>query len=467
MKIDSPFAAAGAQWTFREKDGRMSERSEFSFVPETSAERRESAKRARHRGCPFLPTFLGKQKSRAGHGGAAPAMIFPFFFWLLLTTVPAMATDLQLGGHLKSLDIHLQSPPQSGLNSGEVSSNRLRLDLTGPLAEGTDFELSAENILLYTDPPGLLPLPRASVNRTVDLEKSWNEGGRFQDQLFIDRFNLRTEKFGTEWTVGRQAVGFGRIALFSPLDIIAPFPPDALDTDVRPGVDALRGVHYFGLGGQIGGIAVFGDGRENNSYLATFSLNTAGIDLLAIAGSLREREMAGFGLAGSLGGLGLKGELTWYEGKDVGEAEGDLHDTFAVGAVETWYRFDNGLILMTEYLYNGAGVEDPEDYGEFLISAPLREGLSFLAGRHYLLAGPSYEVHPLLTVSGLLIWNLEDDSFFLRPLSEYSLSDNLVLQAFWNFSQGREPKEVFGIPVPRSEFGSAGDSGGVFLKYFF
>ena len=386
---------------------------------------------------------------------------------LFATALSAPAADLQLGGHLKSLNIHLQSPPRSGLSSGEVSSNRLRLDMKGTVFEGADIELSAENILLYTDPPGLLPLSRSSVNRIVDLEKNWSEGGRFQDQLFVDRFNLRIEKYGAEWTFGRQAVGFGRIALFSPLDVIAPFPPDALDTDVRPGVDALRGVHYFGLGGQIGAIAVFGDGKENNSYLATFSLNTGGIDLLAIAGSLREREMAGFGLAGSLGGLGLKGELTYYDGKDVGRAGGDLHDTFAIGAVETWYRFDNGLILLTEYLYNGAGVGDPEEYGEFLISAPLREGLSFLAGRHYLLAGPSYEVHPLLTVSGMLIWNLEDGSFFLRPLGEYSVSDNLVLQVFWSFSKGREPKEVFGIPVPRSEFGSAGDSGGIFLKYFF
>jgi hypothetical protein len=386
---------------------------------------------------------------------------------IIAPTLSASATDLQLGGHLKSLNIHLQSPPRSGLSSGEVSSNRLRLDVKGSVFEDSNIELSAENILLYSDPPGLLPLFSASVNRTLDLEKNWNEGGRFQDQLFVDRFNLRIEKYGSEWTFGRQAVGFGRIAMFSPLDVIAPFPPDALDTDVRPGVDALRGVHYFGLGGQVGAIAVFGDEKENNSYLATFSLNTGGIDLIAIAGSLREREMGGFGLAGSLGGLGLKGEVTYYEGKEVGKAGGDLHDTFAIGAVETWYRFDNGLILLSEYLYNGAGAGDPEEYGEFLISAPLREGLSFLAGRHYLLAGPSYEVHPLLTVSGTLIWNLEDDSFFLRPLGEYSVSDNMVLQVFWSFSRGRKPKEVFGIPVPRSEFGSAGDSGGIFLKYFF
>jgi hypothetical protein len=386
---------------------------------------------------------------------------------LLLAPGLALANDLRPGGYVKSLDLYTEAPPESGIPSGKISANRLRLDLTGTVAEGIDVELSAENLLLYTDPAGLIPLPRASVNRRLDLEKNWNEGGRFQNQLFVDRLNLRTERFSAQWTLGRQAIGFGRIAIFSPLDVIAPFPPDALDTDVRPGVDALRGVRYFGLGGQLGGVAVFGDGSENNSYLATFSLNVRGIDLLALAGSLRERPMAGIGLAGSLGGLGLKGEIAAYDGRDVGEAEGDRNGSFAIGAVETWYRFGNGLVLLTEYLYNGVGTGEPADYPLVLAAAPFREGLSFLAGRHYLLAGPSYEVHPLLKANGLLIWNLEDDSFLLRPLLDFSLSDNFVLQAFWSFSEGRKPRQVFGLPVPRSEFGSAGDSGGLLLKFFF
>lgn len=432
---------------------------------ETSAVRKEPAQGSRHRGCPFLPVFLEKQKSGAGCGGAAQATLLCLL--LFLTAVPALASDLRLGGYVKSLDLYTESPPQTDIPSGKISANRLRLDLSGTAAEGIDIELSAEDLLLYTDPAGLLPLPRDSVNRTVDLEKNWGEGSRFQNQLFVDRLNLRTERLGVEWTLGRQAIGFGRIALFSPLDVIAPFPPDALDTDVRPGVDALRGVRYFGRGGQIGGVAVAGDRGQNDSYLATFSLNVRGIDLLALAGSLRERPMAGFGLAGSLGGLGLKGEISGYGGRDVGKEGGDLHDTFAIGALETWYRFDSGLVLLSEYLYNGAGVDGPADYPQALAAAPFAEGLSFLLGRHYLLVGPSYEVHPLFKVNGLLIWNLEDDSFLLRPLLDCSLSDNLVLQLFWTFSEGRAPRQLFGLAVPRSEFGAGGGSGGLLLKLFF
>lgn len=378
-------------------------------------------------------------------------------------------SDLHLGGFVKSLDLYSQAPPRSGIPSGKISSNRLRLDLTGRMAQSLDWEVSLEDLLLYTDPEGFVPLPGDSPNRSVDLEKNWSEGKHFQNQLQIDRLNLAAAFAEIDWTVGRQAIGFGRILIFSPLDVIAPFSPDALDTDVRPGVDALRGVHYFGLGGQVGAVAVLGGRSRDNSYLGTFSYNVAGIDLLGLAGRLRQRAMGGIGLAGSLGGLGLKGELTCYEGKDVDEPGGDLHDTFAIGAVEGWYRFRNDLVLVAEYLYNGAGVDGPEDYPEAAVSAPFREGLSFLLGRHYLLLAPSRELHPLVTASALSIWNIEDDSFLLRPLVELSLSDNLELQLFWTFNRGKKPRRLpFPLPpVPRSEFGSIGDSGGIFLKYFF
>ncbi len=398
-------------------------------------------------------------------GRFLPAILLP----VLLLAPPAAAEGWRLGGYLKSLGLHSQAPPRLGLPSGEFSANRLRLDLTGEPAEGIGLEISGEGLLLYTDPPGFIPLPSDSPNRRLDLEKEWRRGERFATQGQVDRLNLSGRLAGVDWQVGRQAVGFGRILLVSPLDVIAPFPPDALDTDVRPGVDALRATRYFGLGGQVGGVAVLGDGTENDSYLLTLSHNAAGVDILGLGGQMREREMAGFGLAGDLGGLGLKGELAAYRGKEVGEPGGDLHDDFAVGALEGWYRFSNDLILVTEYLYNGAGVSDPEDYPWAASSAPFREGLSFLLGRHYLLLAPSREFHPLVTGSTLLIWNLDDGSFLLRPLVELSLSDELTLELFWSFTRGRKPEESPLPPfrIPRSEFGSAGESGGLFLRYYF
>ncbi|WP_432822325.1 hypothetical protein, partial [Trichloromonas sp.] len=323
---------------------------------------------------------------------------------------------------------------------------------------------------LYADPGSGLALPGDSPNRRLDLEKNWNDGEWFSQQLAVDRLNLRGRHAGIDWTLGRQAIGFGRISLFSPLDIIAPFPPDALDTEVRPGVDALRFSRYFGQAGQAGGTLIFGQRRKLNSYLVFGEENVAGIDLLAIAGQLRERPMAGGGFASQLGGMGIKAEAAYYQGERAGRSGGDLHKQFTIAGVEADYRFGNGLVLFVQYLYNGAGVDDPNDYLLAAASAPVREGLSHLLGRHYLLLAPAYELHPLVSLNGLLIWNLRDDSFLLRPLLRLSLSDNLALELFWSFFQGAKPGKTGVLPetvIPRSEFGSAADNGGFFLKYFF
>jgi len=385
---------------------------------------------------------------------------------------PVFASDVwsesTLGGSLKSLNLYLDPVPGSH-QQGWLSSERLRLDLNAHLLERYAFEFALDQQLLCSEPPELVALPRNSVNRVARLEKSWNRNERVEMQVQVDRFNLHGEVDNLQWTLGRQAIGFGRIGLFSPLDVIAPFPPDALDVDVRPGIDAIKVVNYFGLAGQFGGVAVFGDQPRHNSYLLTFSENLANIDILLLTGSLRDRQMLGAGLAGEIGYLGLKAEASWYQGQRVGEADGDLHDNFVQTALESWYRFDNSLILIMEYLYNGVGVGRPEDYPLAANSAPLSEGLSFLLGRQYLLVAPSYDIHPLVTGSGLLIWNLDDHSSLIRPQLAISLADNLQLDLFWSFTWERKPGRdpLFGLPVIRSEFGSVGDSGGLLLRWYY
>ena len=377
--------------------------------------------------------------------------------------------DWQWGGSLRSLNVSGAAAPDDLFPAYRVSSTRLRLECTWQGPSGWRMETAADHQLLGTDPAGVIPLPGDGVNRRFDLDHSWQHDAGWASRLQVDRLNLAWSGGQLDATLGRQAIGFGRILISSPLDIIAPFSPEALDTDVRPGVDALRATVYYGQDGQLGAVAVLGDVSQHDSYLVYWSDNRAGIDLLALGGSLRERPMLGLGLAGSLGTLGLKGEASVYEGEQVGTPGGDLHRHMLIAAVEGWYRFANGMTLVAQYLHNGAGAKDPADYPQAALSAPIQEGLTSLLGRHYLLAAPSFELHPLVTLNGLLIWNLADDSWLLRPTLAISLADNLSLELFWTHLAGSSPRQQpFPLPPePRSEFGSQGDSGGFFLKWFF
>lgn len=380
--------------------------------------------------------------------------------------------SLQASGFVKSTDLYLSAAPLGTYRAGIVSANQFRGDLSGEAGSHLSFELSAENRLTGSrvalsslDGYGNLPA------RGLDLEADLHDGRHLRDTLYLDRLNVTLRSGATQVTLGRQAIGFGRISLISPLDVICPFSPEEVDTEVRPGVDAVRGVHYFGLGGQVGATAVFGEKEENNAYLATFSYNFKGADILAMAGTLQDRSMAGAGVALDVGGVGLKGEISVYQGKRTADSDGDLQSVFAVGAVEAWYRFANGLILCGEYLYNGAGADDPDDYARVEASAFTAEGLNYLAGRHYMILAPAYDLTALVTLEMLVVANIADSSMLLRPLLELSLFENMDMELYWTFKTGRKPvfDSLFGIvsEVPQSEFGASGDYGGLCLKCYF
>ncbi len=378
-------------------------------------------------------------------------------------------TAPEWSGSLKTLNIISEKDPTGAIPDSQLSSNRFRLELGWALNQHLRLEAALDHQLLWADPADLLELSTDGVNRRLDLETTWHHSDAWRSRLQLDHFNLRLTLNNLDAVIGRQAIGFGRIVIFSPLDIIAPFPPDALDTNVRPGVDAIQMSTYYDLNGQLGGAYVFGDVQRHNSWLLTWSDNRGGIDLLAIGGRLRKRPMFGFGLAGNLGTLGLKAEAAHYEGQRTNEPGGDLHHSFTIGALEAWYRFDNGLTLISQYLYNGAGSDNPAEYLNVAASAPVQEGLTALLGRSYLLVAPSYELHPLVTLNGLLIWNLDDDSVLIRPSLQFEPLDSLSLELFLTLHSGAHPTSSSSIlfPIPRSEFGLRGASGGLFVTFYF
>jgi len=125
--------------------------------------------------------------------------------------------------------------------------------------------------------------------------------------------------------------------------------------------------------------------------------------------------------------------------------------------------------VIAQYLYNGPGVDKPADYPKALNSAPLQEGLTYLFGRHYLIIAPAYDLHPLATLQGLMIYNLADESALFRPNLVLSLSDNLSLQLFYTWHAGKRPHDAspYLPEEPHSEFGTYGDNCGLFLSWFF
>jgi hypothetical protein len=77
-------------------------------------------------------------------------------------------------------------------------------------------------------------------------------------------------------------------------------------------------------------------------------------------------------------------------------------------------------------------------------------------------------LHPLVTLNGLLICNLDYDSWLLRPTLAINLADNRGRELFWTPAEGDAPRSL-AAPFPAepcSEFGSQGENGGFFIKWF-
>lgn len=392
-----------------------------------------------------------------------------FIGQLLGSTCLASSSPPEWSGSIKSLNLDGQEAPADLFPDYQLSSNRARLNMNWQADSNVQFETAVDYQYFWSNQLDDFIRDDNNYNRHLDLEKTWQHGEHSSSYLQIDRFNVHWDVGALDVTLGRQAIGFGRILIYSPLDVIAPFAPDAIDTEIRSGIDALYTVFNYGLDGQLGAVAIWGDESRYDSYLATWSDNYVGLDMLMIGGRLRGHNMFGAGLAGSIGTLGLKGEFSIHEGKDTDKFGGDLHDSYTLAAIESWYRFDNGISLIAQYLYNGPGVDDPKKYPQVITSAPLQEGLTYLLGRHYLILAPAYDFHPLVTGHGLLIYNLKDDSVLIRPTLDLNLADNLSLQLFWTWNIGDEPEVTSSFPPveTQSEFGMRGDSGGLFLKWYF
>ncbi|MEA3465428.1 MAG: hypothetical protein U9R29_05400 [Thermodesulfobacteriota bacterium] len=394
----------------------------------------------------------------------------PVALWLIVLPLFAHAAnyasaaspDATLHGHLKSFSQLLQRSPNGQKSSQWLSFGQLRLQSTNEFNPTLIGTVAATYTALQRQHPDQLH-NTTSANQHLDLTSTIGSNNHLLRQLEIDRLNLHWQWAEHEVIIGRQAVGFGRIGLYSPLDIIAPFAPIALITDVRPGIDALRWNYYFSPSSQLQTQVIFNKISHERSFLISLETLLDDVDLLAIGGTLGQRPMLGLAIAGQFAGIGIRAEAVSYRHQPTTRENADPHDKFTIAAIEADCRLPTGIYLAIEYLYNGSGSNKPKSYAQILSSSFYREQRAYLAAKHYLLTSLAYEWHPLVTISLFSIYNGDDHSLLIRPELDLSLTENLNLQLSYSSYYGNHSDK----DVEVSEFGNQGDSFALYLSYFF
>ncbi len=304
--------------------------------------------------------------------------------------------------------------------------------------------------------------------RSVDLRTTLLEGRDLLLWHDLDRLSATVYTPWADVTVGRQAITWGSGLLFPVADLWGRFSPFELDTQQKPGVDAVRALAYPGGGMELDVVVADAGRGEGLSAAGHLTLSRGWGDLRGGAGKFWNEAMVLAGVTRVLEttNLRLEGAFPWHLDEERGM---DPRVTVGVDRIGVRWSWSGEVHL------NGLGAGDPQEYGTILASEFLARGESYLVGRWY--AGgsvawtPDEEGRVRLALS--LQRNLEDVSTALFPAMSYDLGQagRVTLGGLVTFGAEPELVTLAGSPLPvlrfLSEFGSYGQFGYLQLALYF
>ena len=369
---------------------------------------------------------------------------------LLMTSPPAAAdTSAKFKGELKLQSLYLDTPSGSlsaALGVGSHLDSALNLRLMGEGQIGSNWSWDSAFVFdlrrgegveldhrLYAFDPALYT--PAERRQWWDLQHSFTDTGKDYAQLRIDRLNLAYSSEHAVVRLGRQVLTWGGGLVFHPMDLFNPFPPNALDTEYKPGSDMLYGQWLFDSGADVQGVVaprrdpLTGDVESDQGAAGLkwhgFAGQTQQYSYELMAARNYKSDILGMGLTGALGGATWTTELVPTRLPDAG-----LRTSWLANMQYAWSCFGRNCNGYAEYFHNGFGTGSS---GVALDSlpAPLTERIArgelFTLARDYLALGVTLEWTPLLDIKPLLITNLDDNSTLLLVQAVHSLSDNVNL----------------------------------------
>jgi len=264
-----------------------------------------------------------------------------------------------------------------------------------------------------------------------------------------------------ELSLGRQAVSWGTTLFLTPADPFSPFSPADPFREFRAGVDAAR-------------LRISPSPLSEIDIVVRQSSTVAGDETTALARgltTLSNWEISGWGgsvygdaagaaaAAGSVGGWAVRGEMV------VRHVRGDAIFRGTVGVDRLFQVGGKDTVVLVEYQHDRLGASSPHGYLDVLRSDPFLRGELQVIGRDEAAFQASVQVHPLWSVAGLWLWNLNDRSALISPSLAYSVSDNAALAAGILVGVGQDEASP-DRPLP-SEYGPAGVTGYLSLSWFF
>jgi hypothetical protein len=387
---------------------------------------------------------------------------------------------VSLSGYYKSYFVALNEPSvtydEFSIHNSPYGSanNRLRLNLYGrvndymALTIAYDIAPKVQDDSLFGS-SSLVGNIESSIYRAGDLNARLYPGDSSSLRNFavyqnLDRLFLTANAPFADIYFGRQAIAWGSARVINPTDVLAPFAFTELDIEDRLGVDAIRVRVPLGFMGELDCGYVAGDDFDyaNSAMYLRGKFYTYRTDVTLLAIDFRENLLLGLDMTRAVGGAG-----TWLEAGYTFVGAASSHDRnssqdYLRASMGADYSLRDGTYLFVEYHYSEAGSTSPDCYLSELSGVAFRDGAVYLLGQHYIIPGVSYQITPLIILSGEVLTNLTDPSVLLAPTLEYNISENIYISAgaYIGFGKGpsvENPSQNDPSLGLRSEFGSYPD----------
>jgi hypothetical protein len=276
------------------------------------------------------------------------------------------------------------------------------------------------------------------------------------------------------FTVGRQPITFGRGALWRTSDRISTFALTEVDTEYKPGADALRIDITAAEQTQITALAAVGELESSDhdaevelrgsSFVAQLKQGWDGGEFGVVGGFVRYDAMLGVDAVFDFGAFDLYAELTATKftadslsrrGAVFGSpppAADDTDTPVFSALLGMTLRPTGSLTIQPELMYNGFGAWEPEDYFEVALSERVGIGEQNALGQLYAGWSSDYEMDPLWHLFQSFIVNPRDPSALLLLGISHSIAANAEVLLGGYVPMGHKPEPF--PPVARSEYGA-------------
>ena len=384
----------------------------------------------------------------------------------------AQDVEVEFGGHNKTRAVADVYPADSVFNTltGTTASsleNELRLNVDvqrGGWSLSGAWQLYGawgDRVeLLRATNGGALPnlgYPPNDDRRLMNLTDVIHNEDRVVALHRLDRLSIgyTGEKFVIR--AGRQAVSWGNGLVFSPMDIVNPFDPTAVDTEYKAGDDMIYAQYLRDNGDDVEFAQVFR--RDPLTGSSGSSVGTTALKYHGFAGNGEydilvadhyEETLIAVGGNRSVGGAVVHGDVVWTDSAAGNRVQVVTNLSYS------WVLGGKNMSGIVEYYYNQFGLRRGEYDLDGLLGNPellerLARGEAFTAGRQYLAGGLSIEMTPLWMLTPNVFANLEDGSALLQIVSRNSIGNEAELLSALNLPIGPGGTEYGGLGTPLSD----------------